>query len=68
MNERRETRADKIVIMHPDGMAVVPETPQSFSTVHNFQQGHRLMEGNGGQHLRLPCRRITPDFAMVWIF
>jgi hypothetical protein len=26
------------------------------------------MEGNGGQPLRLPCRRITPGFATVWIF
>jgi hypothetical protein len=23
--------------MHPDGMAVVPENPQSFSTVHSFE-------------------------------
>jgi hypothetical protein len=38
-NESRETRADRIVIMHPDGMAVVPENPQSFLTVHSFEQG-----------------------------
>jgi hypothetical protein len=38
-NESRETRVDRIVIMHRDGMTVVPETPQSLSTVHSFQQG-----------------------------
>jgi hypothetical protein len=36
-NESRETRAGRIVIMHPDSMAVVRENPQSFSTVHNFE-------------------------------
>jgi hypothetical protein len=25
--------------MSPDGMAVVPEIPQSLSTVHSFEQG-----------------------------
>jgi hypothetical protein len=25
--------------MHPDGMAAVPEIPQSLSTVHSFAQG-----------------------------
>jgi len=25
--------------MHPDGMAPVPEIPQSFSKVHSFAQG-----------------------------
>jgi hypothetical protein len=39
MNESRETRADRIVTMHPDGMAVVPENPRSFSKVHSFEQG-----------------------------
>jgi hypothetical protein len=34
--ESRETRADGIVIMHLDAMAVVPENPQSFSTGHRF--------------------------------
>jgi hypothetical protein len=38
-NESRETRVDRIVIMHPDSMAVVPEIPQSLSTVHSFAQG-----------------------------
>ena len=38
-NESRETRVDRIVIMHPDGMAAVPEIPQSFSKVHSFAQG-----------------------------
>jgi hypothetical protein len=28
---------DRIVIMHPDGMAVVPEIPQSLSSVHSFE-------------------------------
>jgi hypothetical protein len=27
------------VNMRPDGMAVVPEIPQSLSTVHSFEQG-----------------------------
>jgi hypothetical protein len=31
-------RVDRIVIMHPDSMAVVPEIPQSLSTVHSFEQ------------------------------
>ena len=34
--ESRETRADRIVIMHPVGMAVVQQNLQSFSTVHSF--------------------------------
>jgi hypothetical protein len=38
-NESKETRTDSIVIMHLDAMAVVPENPQSFSTVHSFEQG-----------------------------
>jgi hypothetical protein len=38
-NESRETRGDRIVIMHLGGMAVVQENPQSFSTVHSFEQG-----------------------------
>src|SRR5262249_3146627 len=38
-NESRETRVDRIEIMHPDGMAAVLEIPQSFSTVHSFAQG-----------------------------
>ena len=37
-NESREARVDRIVIMHPDSMAVVPEIPQSLSTVHSFEQ------------------------------
>jgi hypothetical protein len=36
-NESGATRVDRIVIMHPDGMAVVPEIPQSLSTVHSFE-------------------------------
>ena len=36
-NENRETRLDRIVIMHPAGMARVAENPQSFSTVHSFE-------------------------------
>jgi hypothetical protein len=36
-NESRETRVDRIVIMHPDGMAVVPEIPQFLSSVHSFE-------------------------------
>ena len=38
-NESSETRADRIVLMHPDDVAVVPEIPQPFSTVHSFEQG-----------------------------
>jgi hypothetical protein len=38
-DEGRETRVDRIVIMHPDAMAVVLENLQSFSTVHSFEQG-----------------------------
>jgi hypothetical protein len=38
-NESRETRADRIVIMHLKAMAVVLENPQSFPTVHSFEQG-----------------------------
>src|SRR5215469_11773503 len=38
-NESRQTSVDRIVIMHPDGMAAVPEIPQSFWTVHSFAQG-----------------------------
>jgi hypothetical protein len=38
-NESRETRVDRIVIVHPDGMAAVPEISQSFSTVRSFAQG-----------------------------
>ena len=40
-NESREARVDRIVIMHPDSMAVVPEIPQSLSTVHSFEQDRR---------------------------
>jgi hypothetical protein len=29
---------DRIVIMHPDGMAAMPEIPQSLSSVHSFEQ------------------------------
>jgi predicted ATPase len=36
-NESRETRVDRIVDMLPDGMALVPEIPQSLSTVHSFE-------------------------------
>jgi hypothetical protein len=36
-NESRETRVDRIVTMHPDGMAVMPEIPQFLSTVHSFE-------------------------------
>jgi hypothetical protein len=38
-NESRETIVNRIVIMHPNSMAVVPEIPQSLSTVHSFEQG-----------------------------
>ena len=37
-NENRGTRVDRIVIMHPDGMAVVLEIPQSRSIGHSFEQ------------------------------
>jgi hypothetical protein len=29
------------LLSHPDGMAAMPEIPQSFSTVHSFAQGQR---------------------------
>jgi uncharacterized protein YjbI with pentapeptide repeats len=32
--------------MHPDSMAVVPEIPQSLSTVHSFAQGQDLSGAN----------------------
>lgn len=35
-NEGRETTVDRIVIVHPKGMAVGPEIPQSLSIVHSF--------------------------------
>jgi hypothetical protein len=38
-NESRETRVDRIAIIHPDGMAVMPEIPRSLWTVHSFEQG-----------------------------
>jgi hypothetical protein len=38
-NESRETRANRMVIVHPDAMGVVQENPQSFSMVHSFEQG-----------------------------
>jgi hypothetical protein len=47
LNESRETRADRIVIMHPDGMAVVLKNPQSFSTVHSFEQAQVWRESSG---------------------
>ena len=43
-DESRETRANRIVIMYPDGMAVVPENPQSFSTVHSFERGQAPLQ------------------------
>jgi len=30
--------------MYPDGMAVVPENPQSFSTVHSFERGQAPLQ------------------------
>ena len=39
VGQEGETRVDRIVIMHPDSMAVMPEIPQSLSTVHSFAQG-----------------------------
>jgi hypothetical protein len=36
---------DRIVIMHPDSMAVVPEIPQSLSTVHSLKQGEQQISG-----------------------
>jgi len=30
--------------MYPDGMAVVPENPQSFSTVHSFERGQARLQ------------------------
>jgi hypothetical protein len=38
--EQGNERVDRIAIMHPDGMATVPEIPQSLPTVHSFAQGH----------------------------
>jgi hypothetical protein len=38
---------DGIVIMHPDAMALVPEIPQSLSTVHSVE-------------LQLPATMICP--------
>jgi hypothetical protein len=46
-NESRETRADRIVIMHPQGTMVVPEIPQS------SRRGSRkpsVLEGNRPLH------------------
>ena len=45
-NENRETRVDRIVIMRPDGMAVVLEIPQSRSIVHSFEQVQGLCPRN----------------------
>jgi hypothetical protein len=44
-NESRETGADRKVIMRRNAMAVVPENPQSFSTLHSFEQGQAAPRG-----------------------
>ena len=36
--------SEQNLIMQPDGMAVVPENPQSFSTVHGFERGQAPLQ------------------------
>jgi hypothetical protein len=59
-NESKETRVDRIAIMHLDSMATVLEIPQSFSTVHSFAQRQADVD------LRLRDR--PHDSAIVSVF